>query len=129
MMNQFGHMIMMPGTPIMQGTGSPGSFFFHQMPTSLQAGGPTPLGASVQTASTARQVQAVNLKPSSKESSMPSEAAPQMKSAKKAGPGRKLAQDRDWPAEWLDIPCVQFNRFIKNSNMTSEQISELKRAR
>lgn len=126
MVNQFGQIMMMSGTPIIQGTGSPGSFFM-QLQTPVQAGGPTQLGANVQGA-TKVAGQPINLKPVPKAAPM-SVPAKAEKATKKPGPGRKLAQDTNWPAEWLDIPCVQFNRFIKNSNMSTEQIAELKRAR
>jgi hypothetical protein len=42
---------------------------------------------------------------------------------------RRNSMDSQWPDDWLEMPCVQFNRLMKTCSLSAEQISELKKAR
>eukprot|EP00049_Salpingoeca_infusionum_P022579 m.7636 g.7636 ORF g.7636 m.7636 type:complete len:559 (+) comp5267_c0_seq1:209-1885(+) len=44
-------------------------------------------------------------------------------------PSSRRMIESHWPDKWLDMKCIEFNRFIKSSKFTDEQVADLKRAR
>lgn len=60
----------------------------------------------------------------------PAPANPPIRKAPAGGAGRGAAKNKDnYDDETLDMPCVQFNEFIKKSTMSDDEINSLKKAR